>query len=45
MDAKVSHDHLGTHIDWSHDGITAKMIDWFWINMEKGFHALAPGAA
>jgi hypothetical protein len=37
MDAKVSHDHLGTHIDWSHDGITAKMIDWFWINMEKGF--------
>jgi hypothetical protein len=37
MDAKVSHDALGTHIDWSHDGITARMIDWFWSNMDKGF--------
>lgn len=37
MDYRVSHDALGTHIDWTHDGVTARMIDWFWSNMEKGF--------
>jgi hypothetical protein len=37
MKYRVSHDSLGTHFDWSHDGITARMIDWFWSNMEKGF--------
>lgn len=26
-----------THVDWELDGITPKMIDWFWANMEKGF--------
>jgi hypothetical protein len=30
-------DALGTHLDWSHDGVTPRMIDWFWSNMEKGF--------
>lgn len=34
---KISQDEAGTHIDWQHDGITPKMIDWFWSNMEKGF--------
>lgn len=24
-----------THIDWEHEGITAKMVDWFWSNLEK----------
>lgn len=28
---------MGTHIDWKHENVTAKMIDWFWSNMEKGF--------
>ncbi len=37
MKNTVSHDAMGTHIDWQHDGLTAKMIDWFWSNMEKGF--------
>jgi hypothetical protein len=37
MEHSVSQDALGTHIDWSHDGVTARMIDWFWMNMEKGF--------
>ncbi len=37
MEYTVSHDALGTHLDWSHDGVTAKMIDWFWSNMEKAF--------
>jgi hypothetical protein len=32
----VTQDRLGTHIDWEHDGVTARMIDWFWSNMEKG---------
>ena len=27
---------VGTHLDWEHDGVTARMIDWFWSNMEKG---------
>jgi hypothetical protein len=26
-----------THIDWELEGVTPKMIDWFWSNMEKGF--------
>lgn len=26
-----------THIDWELEGITPKMIDWWWCNMEKGF--------
>jgi hypothetical protein len=37
MDITVEHDDLGTHFDWSLDGVTPRMIDWFWSNMEKGF--------
>ena len=25
-------------------GVTAKMVDWWWGNMEKGYHLWAPGA-
>ena len=32
-----THDALGTHFDWSLEGVTPRMIDWFWSNMEKGF--------
>lgn len=35
--AAPTHDALGTHFDWTHDGITPRMLDWFWMNMEKGF--------
>lgn len=35
MESKITQNDLGTHIDWKHDGVTAKMIDWFWSNMEK----------
>ena len=34
---KLTQDDMGTHLDWSHDSVTPKMIDWFWSNMEKGF--------
>jgi len=37
MKNKVAHDAMGTHIDWSHEGVNAREIDWFWSNMEKGF--------
>jgi len=37
MKHTVSHDGRATHIDWEHEGVTARMIDWFWSNMEKGF--------
>ena len=37
MDHTVSYDGRATHIDWQHDGVTARMVDWFWSNMEKGF--------
>lgn len=37
MDISPTWDGRATHLDWSHDGLTAKMIDWFWSNMEKGF--------
>jgi len=36
MEANISQNAIGTHIDWKHEGITARMIDWFWSNMEKG---------
>jgi hypothetical protein len=35
MEATISQDAAGTHIDWKHEGVTATMIDWFWSNMEK----------
>ena len=37
MEMKVTQDALGTHLDWQHEGVTPKMIDWFWSNMEKSF--------
>lgn len=37
MKFDISHDGRCTHIDWTLDGVTAQMIDWFWSNMEKGF--------
>ena len=37
MQFATHHDALGTHLEWRHDGVTARMIDWFWSNMEKGF--------
>ena len=37
MNYTITQDALGTHIDWQHDAVTAKMIDWFWSNMEKAF--------
>jgi hypothetical protein len=26
-----------THIDWELEGMTPRMIDWWWCNLEKGF--------
>lgn len=37
MKVSISQDEMGTHLDWKHDGITPKMIDWFWSNMGKGY--------
>jgi len=34
---KVSYDGHATHLDWAHEGVTPRMLDWFWSNMEKGF--------
>ncbi|TDP59095.1 hypothetical protein [Aminicella lysinilytica] len=28
-------DELGTHLEWELDGVTPKMINWFWGNLEK----------
>lgn len=33
----ATQDARGTHFDWSLDGVTPRMIDWFWSNIEKGF--------
>ncbi|WP_432407447.1 hypothetical protein [Wukongibacter sp. M2B1] len=35
MKTKVTYDGKGTHLEWQHEGVTPKMIDWFWSNMEK----------
>jgi hypothetical protein len=37
MDYQMTQDSMGTHLHWKHEGVTPKMIDWFWSNMEKGF--------
>ncbi len=37
MDITTEFDSLGTHFNWTLDGVTPRMIDWFWLNMEKGF--------
>jgi len=36
MEVTITKDAMGTHIDWQHEGVTPKMIDWFWSNMDKG---------
>lgn len=33
----VSYDGKATHLEWEHENITPKMMDWFWSNMEKCF--------
>ena len=38
MQSTISHDEMGTHIEWQHEDVTARMIDWFWSNMEKGLY-------
>jgi hypothetical protein len=46
MEARVTQDAAGTHLDWSHDGVTPRMIDWFWSNLEKCFllaHCIVAG--
>lgn len=37
MDIALQQDELGTQFDWTLPGVTARQIDWFWSNMEKGF--------
>lgn len=37
MQHSIRQDDIGTHVDWSLEGVTAHQIDWFWSNMEKGF--------
>lgn len=39
----IIYDGKATHLDWHHDGVTPKMIDWFWSNMEKCFLLWHPG--
>ncbi|MDR1619404.1 MAG: hypothetical protein LBS18_01880 [Clostridiales bacterium] len=37
VSSNIWHDENNwTHIDWSLEGVTSKMLDWFWCNMEKG---------
>lgn len=36
MEYQVSYDGFATHIDWKLEDVTARMLDWFWSNMEKG---------
>ena len=28
-------DELGTHLEWELEGVTCKMLNWFWGNLEK----------
>ena len=37
MEHQITQDENATHIDWTHDGVTPRMLDWFWSNMEKAF--------
>jgi hypothetical protein len=35
-------DRAWTHIDWELDDVTARMLNWFWCNMEKGDYLWHP---
>lgn len=35
MKSQITHDEVGTHIDWQLTGVTALQLDWFWSNMDK----------
>jgi len=35
-------DHPWTHIDWELEGVTPRMLNWFWSNMEKGDYLWHP---
>lgn len=37
MQHTITQDGTITHVDWQMEGVTARQIDWFWSNMEKGF--------
>lgn len=37
MEYTVTYDGVATHIDWKLEDLTARMLDWFWSNIEKGF--------
>ncbi len=37
MESKITYDGKATHLEWQHENVTPKMIDWFWSNMEKSF--------
>lgn len=43
VNMKVRQDEKNnTHVDWELEGVTPKMIDWFWANMEKGYYLWHP---
>ena len=35
MQSAIWTDAVGTHIDWTLDGVTPQQLDWFWSNMDK----------
>ncbi|MFV0436515.1 MAG: hypothetical protein ACK5PS_03870 [Desulfopila sp.] len=37
MDYEVTYDGTATHLDWKLEDVNARMVDWFWSNMEKAF--------
>jgi hypothetical protein len=37
MEHTIGHNTLGAYIDWKLEAVTAREIDWFWSNLEKGF--------
>jgi hypothetical protein len=36
MKTRITQENGFTHLEWEHELVTAKMLDWFWSNMEKG---------
>jgi hypothetical protein len=43
MKRNISQDEKSwTHIDWELGEVTARMLDWFWCNMEKGDYLWHP---
>lgn len=42
MAVRQEHQGQWTHVEWTIDGVTPRMLDWYWTNLDKGFALAHP---